>query len=291
MKLTILIILQFFILDMFSQKIIVLDKNSNKPIQYATISYYKNQQLIFSSYSDELGSIILDSQIQNSTFTFSCTGYQLIEYKIIKEVDTIFLEQHVEMLPEIFIGKTNFTTVGCVKCKKKITLSAFSGFEMCTYIENNTGINKNIKSVLLKAKIGRSLKSAVRLHFYKIEKNKKMPGSEIITNNIVRFFNSKTNDIIKIDVSEENLVLPADGYFIGIEWIEIVSQQNKMSKSTKGVQIEMNDDFNELNTYLRNRLKNSDWQNTLKLKTDSNNSGLTNFKNYPNLSIGLEVFK
>jgi hypothetical protein len=290
MKLKFFVILFLTTIDLFSQEIIIFDKELNLPVKYATISYYDSNQLVFSSYCNNYGIFDLNSKYKNNKIEITCTGYYPEEYRFTKINDTIFLKQQIEMLSEVSIGKTNYTTIGYANSKKKSFLNGHTGFEMCTLITNNEGTLKNIKSVLLKVKVDNLVNTAIRLHFYEIRNEKKIPGNEIITKNIIKIFNSKFNGVVVIDVSNENIILPTKGCFVGIEWLETTNKQTN-EKQLVGVGIEFNDVLNELSTYFRIIEPNKNWQNTLGFKNHQNKLGYFKFKNYPNLSIGLEVYQ
>lgn len=287
-----LIFLFFYVNTSFSQRLYVFDSESKKIIPYVNVSYIKYDNIIDADYCNEDGFIDIKSKENFDKIEFSCIGY---ENKLINTInDTIFLIKKIITLNEVVISKKNltFSKLGYTKCKKKTTLSASRGFQLCVYIENTFQEKKVIKSVLFKVKRRDNFKTAIRIHFYKKQIEKLEPAEEILTEDIIRYFDEKSKENIEIDVSKYGLELPIEGAFVGIEWLGIVDWKTGEFIESKefwsDTSIELNDSINKPFTFMKSRIKKHDWINTEKIKEDLKET--LKFKNYPNASFGIKVF-
>lgn len=294
MKSTTTFLLVFLSFVLNAQNVFIYDKESNIPVSFATISYVKESAIIDSFYCDKNGFCNLKNNNLFDKIEFSCIGY---EKKIIYTVnnDTVFLTKKVIVLNDVIVSsnKNVFSLRGYTKYKKKITLSAYKGFEICTFVDNSSNTEKRIKSFLFKTRTQYGYQTAIRVHFYNKELNKISPGNENLNEDIIFIIDGKTKKTIEVDVSKYNLELPIEGAFVGIEWLGVVdditgSFVDSNVKNWKSTSIEFNDSINEPVTFFRNKLNNN-WENTEKMKTEF--IKIIKYKNYPNASFGIKVYE
>jgi hypothetical protein len=281
----------FYTTILLSQNIYVQDFESKEPVSFANIKYIKNNNIVDATYCDEKGYINLNNNNPFEKIEISCVGYETITIYDFPKEKIVFLTKKKIILDEVIISKKsiNFSDLGYTKNKKKITLSASKGFQLCEFIENPNKEEKLIQSFLFKVKRKKNYKTAIRVHFYKKAINKVEPGEEILTEDIIHFIDGKTKEMVEINVLKYRLELPIEGAFVGIEWLgnfneetgEFISGDDKNWSDTS---IELNDLIEEPLTFIKSRIKSNEWANTEKLKTN------LKFKNYPNASFGIKVF-
>ncbi|MFN5771655.1 hypothetical protein, partial [Flavobacterium sp.] len=219
-----------------------------------------------------------------------CIGYVSKSITNTSKNDTIFLVKKVITLDEVVISKKDFpfSVLGYTKNKKKIKLSASKGFQLCVYIDNPYKEVKQIKSFLFKVKRRENYKTAIRIHFYKKQPNNNEPGEEILNEDIVRYFDGKTKELVEIDVTKYWIEFPVEGAFVGIEWLGIVDEKTgefiENKEKWSDTSIELNDASNKTLTFIKNATKKNTWSNTEQLGKD------LGLKNYLNASFGIKVY-
>lgn len=277
----------------FSQELCVLDSLTKKPLMYTNAKFYLNNKIIGGDYCNEKGKITIN-KINFDSVEFSQIGYEtkIVGKNFIR--DTILLNQISILLNEIKIekkGNHKITSLGYVNYKKKIRLSAFKGFEIVVYIDNPYKQLKEIQSFLFKVKKGGEFKTAMRIHFYKKDLEKLIPGDEILHEDIIQYIDGKTKEIFEVDVSKYELELPIEGAFIGIEWLGVLDEKSGefiMNESNwDATYIDVNDKINLPLTFMRSKLINPKWDNTENMKNESKN--IIEYKNYPNASFGIKI--
>jgi hypothetical protein len=279
----------------FSQKICVVDSLSKKPLPYTNAKFYLANKITGGDYCNVKGEIIFD-KINFDNVEFSQIGYdkKIISKAIIK--DSIFLKQNIIRLNEIKIVKNKkkeVSSLGYIDYKKKIRLSAYKGFEMVVYIANPFKQPKDIQSFLFKVKKDEKFKTAVRIHFYKKDLEKLIPGEEILNENIIQYIDGEIKELFEVDVSKYELELPIEGAFIGIEWLGILDEKSGELRIDKNnwdaTYIDLNDKINQPLTFMRSKFRNPTWENTVKMKNESKK--YIEYKNYPNASFGIKILK
>ncbi len=279
----------------FSQKIKVIDIVSNNSIPYANFSIYKDKKIVQGSYCNENGEMLIKQDLLFDSIVVSCIGYE--EQNFIKEMivnDTLFLKPTVYHLKEVVI-KTNrnndFETLGFVETKSKSLIGAFKGMEICTFIENPSGEVKFIHSFLFKIRNTNKTKLGFRLHLYEMDTIRRTPTQELLNQDIIVVIENDGKKQIEHDVSAYSIELPANGAFIGIEWLGELNEANNNFEDTvfENGFIELNDKINSFTTFQRNRFGVFPWSNMERFKKEAEN--YQNYKNCPNASFGIKVYK
>ncbi|MFH6943714.1 hypothetical protein [Flavobacterium sp. FlaQc-50] len=286
-------LLYFSLHNVHAQRVYIFDRDSSKPISFANINYFKADNIINSNYSNESGLIDIKDTNSFDRIEVSCIGYENKSISMESIKDTIYLTKKIISLDEVVIPKKKDVLLyGYSKFKKKIGISGAKGMQVCAFVENPSEKEKFIKSFLFKIKRSEKYKTAIRIHFYKKATDKIYPGEEILTENIIKYLNGKTKGIVEVDISMYGIELPAEGAFVGVEWLGILDEKTgefiENKENWSDTSIEYNDAINEPLTFIKSRLKKNTWSNTENLKKDF--ESFDKFKNYPNASFGIEVF-
>jgi hypothetical protein len=238
------IFIMFFINYSYAQEHIVVDLATKEPIPYAAIKYVYDQN---GFYSNDKGCFALKGN-DKDTIQISCIGYKTVFKLIEKLADTIFLEPDVVLLKEVIVNnrKETLKNLGYAKKNKKLRWHLNTLFELGIFIKLQQEIPNNyIKSIQIP--IGKSFikeenkklvtvkpnfNSAFRVNIYghNNELNNQI-GTSLLKKPIIVYCNEKSDNIINIDISDENIELTKNGVFISIEMIgEIDKRGNIINK-------------------------------------------------------------
>lgn len=286
----------FFITNLsLSQSHFIFDSETKKPVPFTNILYLKEESIIDRDYCNEIGLFTIKTNISFDKITFSCVGYETKSVDNFSNIDIIYLIKKSILLDEVIISKnknTNFSILGFSKSKKKTRLSAYKGFEIVVFIDNPFNQPKDVQSFLFKVKNDQKFKTAVRVHFYKKDLEKLIPSEEILNEDIIKFIEGGTKELIEVDVSKYELELPIEGAFIGIEWLGAIDEKSGEFITDKTIwsatYIEVNDKINQPLTFIRSKFNNHKWENTENMKVEVKK--YIEYKNYPNASFGIKIF-
>lgn len=296
MKNTAFTIISFIYVNVLNaQQILVFDQDLKKPISFVNVFYKFENKISDSDYCDQSGFVNISALKTFDVIEFSCIGYESKIYQKKDISDTVFLQKKSIVLDEIkIISRKNQSTtlIGYSQLKRKTTLSAYKGFEICQFLENTFNKPKAIQSFVFTIIKRENLKTAVRIHLYAKHKNKFEPGQELITEDIIRYFDGKTREKVEINLTPYNLELPIEGAFIGIEWLGIIDENTGKFVSGKNfhtdTRIALNDDLPQHLTFMSKSIKEHSWENMSEFENDMKKNH--RIKNHVNTSFGLKVF-
>lgn len=215
---------------------ILLDRNTKKPLELASVYFKESGYTIFSN-SDGRFSIEI-SVSKNEELIISSIGYEdlvvkLKEYSKNEENQAVFfLVPKTEQLEEIVISneKIDYSWAKTITSRRK-PKKGFSfqfGTENVKLIQNPYFKKGKIKKVILSLnKMAKNRKSpkweidyltAYSIKFYSFDKKKQKPGKEIYYKNIIVEPENKTYNFI-IDVDSLNIAFPVDGVCVGVEYV------------------------------------------------------------------------
>jgi len=207
-------------------KLQILDKNTKAPVPYATI-VKKNENA--GLYADEKGYFDVTFQ-HNDTLFISCIGYfsKIIPANDVKKQRTIYLTPKTYDINEVVIkpGDNNIRIKhwGYDKSKSDITISNAPGATFVTYIPNETQSKVVLKDIIIPTKSKKRLSKAkdiregyFRLHIFAVN-DSGSPGKELLTKDMV-YNTSDFSRKFKIELVEQNIFIPNNGIFVGIEWL------------------------------------------------------------------------
>lgn len=248
-KIILIFIICLFDYTAFAQTLIsghIIDKNSKKGIPYASILYIDSDSQK-GGYTDSLG--LYEFKLSNSIIQISSIGYKPLSFKISSLANnfTINLEpvnyilDAVEIKPnKIKLAKT--LQMGYFKNKVyNVSLLKLGGLSpnntlnyVAQFIKNNkknttlyvTKLLFNLSNhplpILVEKGVypGNCEPTLLRAHLFMVDESTKLPTKELLIQNTV-FQNDCNTDNLIIDISNQNIIMPKNGLFIALEFIDI----------------------------------------------------------------------
>lgn len=227
-----LILFLFISFQGFSQTINfkgkLLDKENNKPVVYANISFLKANAGIS---SQENGTFIIkiDKKLLNKKVHISCLNYKdTIVYAKDLYRKTLFLQPISFELDEVVISRKVDRELKVDKYRRRDLKLTFGGSQKIPWIVTKYFPYKEaykstpyLKEVVVYfgSLIGRQ-KSKFRIRIYKKDLITGKPSDDIIKEEIIAF-SRKIDGKVKINVSKFDFEIPKNGFFIGLERLHI----------------------------------------------------------------------
>jgi len=234
MKAKYIILLSLIILTRlsFSQSNgIIIDKTTKKPVPYVNI-WIENEN--YGTTSNFNGIFELDkSKSIGKTLVFSSVSYKTKKIRYEAVIDTIMLEPDIINIPEVIIStKKKLETASLGFLKRKIPAYYNSCNAKPLIIAKKILFNHNyentpfLKSIefLTQSNI-KNAKFKIRLH--SIDENGFI-GNRIYSKNIIGIARKGTHKT-KIDISDLDIIVPKEGFFILIEWLIIDDNKHTFS--------------------------------------------------------------
>lgn len=208
----------------FSQvKSVVVDSNTNKPINMVAVAV---QGKAVGTYTDELGRFMLVDIGNKDSILFKHIGY---DKKILGSTDwgdTIRLNPRSNYLKEVMVSPAKLLEIKSRARNKSsnISFAAFSGFEIAQLITVEAN-NEFVKTVMVYIKrVKTNASTHLRLHLY--ANNKGEPGAEILLNG-GRVTAHNVGNCISFNLASESVLMPPEGIFVGIEWINQIANRGQ----------------------------------------------------------------
>jgi hypothetical protein len=249
----------------------VIDKQSREPIPYAVVLIYHSGKPD-GLYCNMNGTFEIKNSDGIDSCRISCIGYSSV---VLKNIDgnksIIELAPLSYELKEVVIkGSDNKReTKGFNNGIMGGTTCATNGIEFAQFIKTQTLKNGFIEKVYFTVNTASYNKIneidtsiyAFRVHIYEYEPVQKMPGKELIEDNIITHLEpgNYRNQKIFVDLRKYDLKLPADGVFIGFEYMVGYSDDKTGRKYDQLCVSHING--RGYPTFERWRLKNLDWLN------------------------------
>lgn len=216
----------FSSLNLFCQdRNIVVDRDTNQPISMVAVAV---QGKAMGTYTNELGLFRLSDIRDSDSILFKHIGYDknIMSYKDLG--DTIRLNPRINYLNEIIVSPSKYSEKKSRTRNKNSNTSfaGFSGLEVTQLIKMEAN-NDHVKSVkVFIKKVLTKDSTYVRLHLYSNENGK--PGTEILLNRGILIAHNVDNYIF-FNLESENILMPPEGLFVGIEWInQIINQEQQL---------------------------------------------------------------
>jgi len=228
----------------------VVNSETALGVPFATVTY-KNEKGHRVIYTDSVGKFSIKNAL--SGIKISCVGYETISYGIKNGNDDIT----IKLLP---VSVQLQSVVINAKPKKRIRLGYFKDQELtgpvgfgnyvgpsgeranyvAQFVPNKTGdsallITKLLYNLLNDVTLVNRSKltlatncttNRLRVHLFTRDKKKGCPDVELLTRNIVFKNDCSINNLI-IDISNENIYLPKDGVFVGLEYVDDLKTSNR----------------------------------------------------------------
>ena len=243
----------------FSQKIVVVDKNSKAPLPYTAI---KTKDGGF--YTEENGRFILPKD--NDSISISHLGYHELKVSLFNIKDTLFLTPSPLHLDEVVVTnkKTSLVKIEPLKMdryfsslplkpKREIIISLKPNAKNeGLYIRNIVFPLGKIKHFNKTDTLYKNAVGVFRLNIY-INNHDGLPKQAVFTSEPIEFIMSK-KEKITIDISQENVQFPQEGLSFGLEMIGRLDDAGNASKENSYIRPKITSQSLkgfEANTYLR----------------------------------------
>lgn len=213
----------------FSQILHVYDADNHKPIAYAHLIHIKSGLTNGGTYTNEEGLAELSDDFKkNDTLHISCLGYDRVIKILGSYHDTVFLEPTQEMLEPVHISfdqNSPLIYYGTDKGLKTQSQRAYPGFKQIILISNPAKEIKKIEQFYFElSKVRTKGNYLVRVVFY--ENVNGRPANKIANERVLEITRKRGKEVL-VDLDSNNLFLPMDGLFVGLEWIGSFSTEDK----------------------------------------------------------------
>jgi hypothetical protein len=206
----------------------LLDKETNKPVVYANISFLKTN-IGISSLEDGSFNLEIDKKILQEKVHISCLNYKdtiVLAQSLFQK--TLFLQPKSFELKEVVISKKVDRELEVDTYKRRDIKATFGGRQsnpwtvakFFKYREEykETPYIKDL-SVYFGAMIVRE-KSKFRVRLFKIDTITGFPSEDLVHKEIIAY-SKLLNGKVKIDVSKYDIEFPKEGFFVGLERLHI----------------------------------------------------------------------
>lgn len=225
-----IVVLPFFAFSQTNIKGIVLNKKTNEAIPFANL-LLTNSRLV--SHSDEKGQFSVMNVQPTDTLVVSSIGFET--QKIVCGSTDGFLR--IEMneasysLFEINVSekdrtKRDFHRVGAFYDKpyKNFAARNHPGFKIAEYMPNEIGAGCRLEKVKLCFTSERENPFVdIRIRIQEVDPVTGLPGSDLLHKCILI---SPKSGNYEVDVKSENLMFPANGIFVTVEWVDTKNSLN-----------------------------------------------------------------
>lgn len=220
-------LLSLLFVNPLKSQIQIIDRLTNKPISYTHIKFLNHNEDKISDYN---GYFLLDStSTLNDSIRVSCIGYA----PKICEIQNLSPDAKIPLVPialeikEVVVskkkGQFKLMNLGITKKPKTkfydYSITASIGTIRATYIPNEYSVPGVLKNINLYTTDDGYPDAHFRIHVYGVSPMEIKPGTELTSSNIVAS-GTTGNEWIKIDLTNERILVPENGCFIGVEWFD-----------------------------------------------------------------------
>jgi hypothetical protein len=231
MRLKYFFLLFFINLCGFSQNLTVKDLVTQQPVPYVSVYFLVDGNTITGLSATDGGTFALPLQNFNQ-LKFSCIGY---EDKVVEKsnlTNVVYLQPKATQLEEVLVGNTSKPAkLGYFEGKKGRLLGLLKDTEEIVYIRNTYKKPVVLQSFSMKVKKA-IVTDVARLVIYKVQDTVKhtAPGETLLQEDIVFKIATGTEGVVTVDLSEYNILLPAEGAYIGVDIIECYDANGRYSR-------------------------------------------------------------
>lgn len=213
-----LTLLLFSPLWLLAQQSVALDAHTAEPIAYVHVLFYKNQQRVAGSYTNEHGYFYASSAPFDSVY-FSSMGYRPLPVAAKDLSDTIHLVPETTTLRPVNVYSSEAPTeyVGVEKERPLGNFRSFEGGQNVQFIANPWAAERKIKSFQFWVK---GLRTRATAHFRVVlfANEGGRPAERPFAEKLVAMDTLKGR-ALEIDLRKQHLWLPKEGAYVGIEWL------------------------------------------------------------------------
>jgi hypothetical protein len=194
--------------------LIVLDCISKMPIPNAIIKTNNN---IF--YTDSLGEWSFDIDLfHGKKIEIRSLSYETKRISMeLKHKEVIYLQPKMNNLPELdVVSKSHKLILGNIQ--KSISAVTLGHTDIVAiYFANETATTKYLNKIKIPYRTDGKIVSKLSIHIYDLDNDKK-PNKELVEQKLM-LSPKKEEGIMELDVSSYKIIMPKEGFYIGIEWI------------------------------------------------------------------------
>jgi len=209
----------------------ILDKQTLKGVEFAAVSL-KNKDI--GSYTDFNGKFNLEEVNATDTLVIRHVAYgkEYVPLSYFLKDSLFLINPQTLTISELIVKpkKGKIYKIGFANLGSKTSFTSFKGFEVTTLIKDEEFKESFIKEIYLSVKEENNSSYYIKSHIYSNDNGK--PGAEVIFENIHKISNVKEK--IVIDLSKNMILFPAEGLFVGIEWVGMISN-DKLDVNGKSV--------------------------------------------------------
>lgn len=201
-----------------------------KAVPLANVFSIKNQK---GTVTNEKGEFELQNIYNNDTLKIENISFipKLIAVKDFKNGNTITLSDSVKSLGDVVVRNFNafkkLASLGYSSYEDHGEFKFVPGNQIAVYFKNPNRKEAWLKSVSFNIKDFGSCNTNFRIRLLKVDLQKSMPSTDIITEDIIVFHQDlkKKNTV---NLSDYKIIFPKEGMFVDIEWLP---SENNCKKS------------------------------------------------------------
>jgi DNA-directed RNA polymerase subunit E'/Rpb7 len=260
-----------------------ISEMSWKKVENPYKEYRVGEKSVDFDYTNENGFFDIKKNLVFDNISIRCLGYQIKEIKEYSKVSKILLIQKSLELEEVKITNNTLKINSFAKHDNGLKtlgyIIAQKGNEAGVVINNIYKEPKRIKNIILDIEKYKKIKNIVRFHIYEV--NEKLnPINEIEINNNIFSIEGKHKGLIKINISNDNIVVPEGNFLLTLEMISPVIRENREYLVIRSSYYKKSHSSFE-------REFNKSWINLSKVFEKL----YPEREKFPNLNIGLEVYE
>lgn len=205
----------------------IIDSLTSEPIPYVHVKLVRGNKGTITNYN---GYFELDSLfMEKDSIVISCIGYESKSYSLQDLISSsqITLSPAFQQVDEVNItkkkGKYKLKNMGISqKPKTKFfdySVTAKNGMIRAVYIPNEYSLPGVLKTANLFITDKGFPDAHFRIHIYSVSPLEIRPNKELTTLNIIAS-GVTGNEWVRIDLTNQRIVVPENGCFVGIEWFD-----------------------------------------------------------------------
>ena len=234
----------------------VISIETDYPVSYATISFGDGQGI----FADDEGSFYFTKKLYPDvdSLYISALGFKEKVIATVNLPKSIYLDIETNTLDEVVIRTTVNRKFKTETVKPYLDDDYYKCWlptiesEIAVFFPNNDEKLKKITSILFPITLEsrdwkkrkrsnaykRSFSTLFKVKFY--DNNNGIPGEPLTYTNIVFRATEKNGDEFKLDVSEHDLIIPEDGFYVSVQVLGYTDAQGKLLPNKKYKEIKTN---------------------------------------------------
>ena len=234
MKYTLLIIFQFLLIQAFGQLSItgfIKDVETGAAISYASVGLRKQNIGVNSGIDGKFVIISIDPE---DSLIISSAGYisSILAVSALKKSNEIFLKKNLIRLQEVKIGKLQNSLVlnNAARHTSNSYTSNGSAKQVAQFFELDF-VNVKLKRVTVYKWAG---KAHFRLRIYDVDTLRQIPSTDLC-DTIIEVMGAGQK--INVDLTDFNIIVPNKRFYVAVQWLFTVENQQKVTVRSNGVKI------------------------------------------------------